>query len=118
LAKTTRIDTVSLTGRSGRQYEFRMYVWDTKFKALPGVYVVAARTIEPGQKATYAPLFIGAAGDLSRALKNHPRNDCFQMYLANVVGVLREELDGARDDIAADLVDGLAPPCNTNDSEW
>ena len=118
MAKTTRIDTVSLTGRSGRHYEFRVYVWNTRFKSLPGVYLVASRSIEPGRKATYAPLFIGAAGDLSKPLKNHPRNDCFQMYYANVVGVLREERDTEREQIVADLVDSLAPPCNSTDAEW
>lgn len=118
MAKTTKIDTVRVAGRSGRQYEFRMYVWNTKFKAVPGVYLVAARGIEPGQKATYTPLFIGASGDLSKALKNHPRSDCFQMYLANVVGVLREELEDERARIVADLVEGLTPPCHSNDNEW
>lgn len=115
---TTKIDTVSLAGRSGRQYEFRMYVWNTKFKALPGVYLVAGRSIEPGQKATYAPLFIGAAGDLSKPLKNHPRNECFEMYYANVVGVLREEDENAREQIVADLLEALAPPCNSTETEY
>jgi hypothetical protein len=40
------------------------------------------------------------------------------MYLANVVGVLREERDGERDQIVADLIDGLAPPCNSTEGEW
>jgi hypothetical protein len=115
---TTKIDTVSLGGRSGRQYEFRMYVWNTRFKPLPGVYLVAARSIEPGQKATYSPLFIGAAGDLSKALKNHPRNECFEMYYANVVGVLREERESERTQIVADLLEALAPPCNSTDTDW
>lgn len=115
---TTKIDTVSLTGRSGRQYEFRVYVWDTKFKSVPGVYLVASRSIEPGQKPVYSPLFVGAAGDLSKPLKKHPRAECFQMYLANVVGVLREDGENERVEIAADLVDGLTPPCNSTESEW
>ena len=115
---TTKIDTVNLTGRSGRQYEFRVYVWETKFKSLPGVYLVASRAIEPGQKPTYSTLFVGATGDLSKALKSHPRAECFQMYYANVVGVLREERDGEREQIAADLVETLTPPCNLTDAEW
>lgn len=115
---TTKIDTVSLTGRSGRQYEFRMYVWETKFKSLPGVYLVASRSMEPGQKPIYSPLFVGAAGDLSKPLKNHPRAECFQMYYANVVGVLREERDGEREQIVADLVESLTPPCNSTETEW
>jgi hypothetical protein len=115
LSKTTKIDQVTLAGRSGQRYDFRIYVWATKFRAVSGVYVVSARTIEPGQKPKYQPLFVGAAKDLSEVLKNHPRDECFQMYLANVIGVLKEENEERRAAILADLLDGLAPPCNLPD---
>ncbi|HJR71842.1 MAG TPA: hypothetical protein VKA43_17485 [Gammaproteobacteria bacterium] len=116
MSKTTKIDQVTLAGRSGQRYDFRIYVWATKFRAVAGIYVVAARTIEPGQKAKYEPLFVGAATDLSAALKDHPRDECFQMYLANVVGVLKEDNDERRTAILADLLDGLTPPCNAPDA--
>src|ERR1043165_8466777 len=54
----TKIDTLSYTGRSGRAYDFRIYVWETRFKSLPGVYVVASRSMEPGKEPQYSPLFI------------------------------------------------------------
>jgi len=114
--KTTKIDEVAFAGRSGTSYDFRIYVWETKFKAVPGVYVVAARTVEPGHRAQYAPLFVGEAADLSAALKGHPRDECFQMYYGNVVGVLKEDDDTRRTSILADLLDGLAPPCNAADA--
>ena len=112
MAKTTKIDEVAFTGRSGERYEFRIYVWATKFKSVPGVYVVASRTMEPGRPAAYQPLFVGADTDLSAALKDHPRDDCFQMYYANVVGVLKEHNESRRAQILADLLAGLSPPCN------
>ena len=115
--KTTKIDAVTFTGKSGTQYAFRIYIWDTKFKALPGVYVVASRSIEPGEAPHYQALFVGTAADLSKVLKNHPRSDCFQMYLANVVGMLKETDEKARERISADLIEGLAPPCNAPDAE-
>jgi hypothetical protein len=37
------------------------------------------------------------------------------MYLANVIGVLKEENEERRAAILADLLDGLAPPCNLPD---
>jgi hypothetical protein len=117
LVKTTRIDTVTLTGHSGQPYDFRIYVWDTRFKSLPGVYVVASRSIEPGQHAVYTPLFVGAATDLSKAMQNHPRGECFQMHYANVVGVLRQDEHAERERIVADLVEGLEPPCNGASAE-
>jgi hypothetical protein len=117
LAKTTKIDQVGFAGRSGQRYPCRIYVWDTKFKSVPGVYVVASRTMDPGQAARYEALFVGEAADLSAALKNHPRDECFQMYYANVVGVLKEDNAAKRAAILADLLAGLTPPCNSADAE-
>jgi hypothetical protein len=116
MVKTTKIDEVAFAGSSGTRYDFRIYVWETKFKAVPGVYVVACRTIEPGCEAQYEPLFIGETADLSAALKSHPRGECFQMYYGNVVGVLKESDDARRTSILADLLGGLAPPCNATDA--
>jgi hypothetical protein len=116
LTKTTKIDQVAFTGRSGQRYEFRIYVWDTKFKAVPGVYVVASRTIDPGQPPRYEPLLVGAGADLSGVLKNHPRDECFQMYYGNVIGVLKEADEARRAAILDDLLAALAPPCNAADA--
>lgn len=117
MAKTTKIDEVAFAGRSGTRYDFRIYVWETRFKPVPGVYVVASRTMEPGQEAPqYEPLFVGETADLSAALKSHPRDECFQMYYANVIGVLKEEDDKRRASILADLLGGLALPCNAADA--
>jgi hypothetical protein len=116
MAKTTKIDEVAFAGRSGQRYDFRVYVWETKFKAVPAVYIVASRTIEPGEQAHYTPLFAGEARDLSSALKDHPRGECFEMYYGNVIGVLKEQDDEKRASILADLVGGLAPPCNAADA--
>ena len=116
MVKTTKIDEVTFAGKSGTGYDFRMYVWETKFKTVPGIYVVASRTMEPGQPAQYAPLFVGEAVDLSAALKSHPRDECFQMYYANVIGVLKENDDARRTSILADLLDSMAPPCNAADA--
>jgi hypothetical protein len=116
MAKTTKIDEVEFAGRSGRRYGFRVYVWDTRFKAVPGIYVVASRTLEPGQAAQYAALYVGEAADLSAALEDHPRDECFQMYYANVVGVLKEDDAEKRASILADLLGGLTLPCNAADA--
>ena len=113
----TKIDAVSFTGASGRTYDFRIYVWETRFKSLPGVYVVASRSVEPGDSARYSPLFVAGADDLSKALRQHARGDCFQLHYANVIGVLKEADAGARAQIAADLIGALHPPCNAPDAD-
>lgn len=116
MGKTTKIDEVAFAGQSGQRYDFRIYVWETKFKAVPGVYIVASRTVEPGQRARYEPLFVGQAADLSAVLKGHEREECFQMYYGNVVGVLKEHDGNKRGSILEDLLAGLAPPCNAPDA--
>ncbi len=73
--------------------------------------------MEPGQSPRYESVFIGSAADLSKAFKSHPRGDCFQMYYANVIGVLKEADAAAREKISADLIEALAPPCNADDAE-
>jgi hypothetical protein len=112
----TRIDAVTFVGRSGKRYDFRVYVWDTKFKSLPAIFVVASRHIEPGEDPRYEPVFVGTTADLTKAFDDHPRTDCFQMYYANVVAVLKEPDEDSRERISRDLIDGLAPPCNADDA--
>jgi len=116
MTKSTKIDEITFAGGSGTTYDFRIYVWETKFKAIPGVYVVAARTVEPDQPPQYQPLFIGETADLATAFRDHERNECFQMYYGNVIGVLKESDDTRRTSILADLLEGLAPPCNAVDA--
>jgi len=116
MSKSTKIDEIAFNGRSGTRYDFRVYVWETKFKSVPGVYVVASRTMEPGEAAQYQPLFMGQAADLSAALRGHPRDECFQMYLGNVIGVLKESDEARRASILSDLLDEHAPPCNGADA--
>jgi hypothetical protein len=116
MTKHTKIDQIELAGDSGARYDFRVYVWETKFKAIPGVYVVAARTIEPGQPPHYQPLFVGETADLATAFRDHARDECFQMYYGNVVGVLKEGDDARRTSILADLLAALVPPCNGADA--
>ena len=116
MAKTTKIDDVTFAGATGERYAFRVYVWETRFKAVPGVYVVASRTVEPGRPAQYAPLFVGEAEDLSATMARHPRDECFQMYYGNVIGVLKEGSAPRRNAIVADLVAALELPCQIADA--
>jgi hypothetical protein len=113
-----KIDTITLTGASGRAYELRVYVWDTRFKALPAVYVVMSRTIEPNDPPRYEPLYVDATPNLSKALADHPRAECFQLYYANTVAVIKATDSEERARIAADLTAGLRPLCNGEEPDW
>ena len=112
---TSRIDKIVFTGQSGRRYDFRLYVWATQFKAVSAVYVVTERAVEPNAAPTYRPVFVGGTSDLSQIFKEHPHQDCFDLYYANTVAVLQEGDEAARAGIEQDLVASLRPPCNAGE---
>lgn len=111
------IDQLRFTGQSGRSYELRLYVWETRFRASPAVYIVTERTIEPGAAPAYNPIFVGTTSDLSTIFVDHPHQDCFDLYYANTIAVLPETDAVSRVAIVHDLVAALQPPCNSSDAE-
>jgi hypothetical protein len=112
----TKLDTAVFTGRSGREYEFRIYVWENEFIPSPAVYVVTERTIEPGQAPAYRPLYVSQTPDISGVFENHPKNECFQLHYANTIAIIPEADESERVRIEEDLIAALQPPCNTDDS--
>jgi len=111
-----KLDTVSFTGRSGREYNFRIYLWEHPFKALPAVYVITERVVEPNSAPTFSPVHVGQTEDLSQIFSNHEKQECFQVYLANTIAVLPEADASERARIEQDLLEALDPPCNGDDA--
>ena len=107
-----KLDTLTFTGQSGQEYSFRAYSWEHEFKALPAVYVVTERAVEPNSDPTFSPVYVGMTDDLSKIFENHEKSDCFQMYYANTIAVLPEPDAAARSRIEQDLLESLKPPCN------
>lgn len=107
-----KIDTVTFSGESGREYNFRVYSWEHAFKALPAIYVVTERGIEPQGAASYTPIYLGTTDDLSRIFEGHKKSECFQMYYANTIAVLAGLTPQERQQTADDLLQALDPPCN------
>ena len=110
-----KLDSVTFLGRSGREHRFRVYKWKNEFRPLPAVYIVTERVVEPGKASMYTPIFLGITDDLSRVFDNHPKSECFQMYLANTIAVLPERSLPKRLQIAKELTETLKPPCNEHD---
>ena len=110
-----KLDTATFTGRSGREYSFRIYPWEHQFKALPAVYVVTERAVEPNSAPTFSPVYVGLTADLSQIFAGHEKHECFQMYYANTIAVLPEADAAGRARIEQDLVAALNPPCNGGD---
>lgn len=107
-----KLDSIRLRGHSGRDYDFGVYVWGHRFRPVAAAYVVMERRLDPDGTARYLPLYVGDADDLSHIFENHPREECFQVYLANTIGVHRDERSESRKGIVEDLLAALEPPCN------
>jgi hypothetical protein len=110
------IDTVTLVGKSGRKYQFRIYPLKHRFKVLSGVYAVMERVIEPRSTPKYSTIYVGETENLAAVFSGHEKSECFEMYYANTIGVLPEADAAERVAIANDLRGALDPPCNRADS--
>ena len=108
---SSKIEDLTLTGKSGTNYTFQMYPWGTEFKALGGVYIVTKRAAGNGG-GSHSLIYVGVTGDLSERLDNHHKAKCFKGHGANCVGVLLEESEKKRLAIEADLLAGYTWPCN------
>ena len=111
------LDTITLAGRSGQDYAFRVYPWEHRFRAVPAVYVVMAREIEPQKAPSYTPIYVGLTEDLSQIFEAHVKDECFQAYNANTIAVVAETDPLEQIRIEQDLLKRLNPPCNAQEPE-
>jgi hypothetical protein len=107
-----KLDSLTVLTRSGETYKFRVYILGNQFKPVRAVYLVSERSVEPGEKPRYKPVYVGETADLSSVSDVHERDECFQMYLANTIAVLPENDALERARIVLDLIKSLKPPCN------
>jgi hypothetical protein len=110
------IDTVTLAGKSGRTYEFRIYPWKHVFKRLAAVYAVMERVIESRSTPAYSTIYVGETENIRAVFSGHEKRECFEMYYANTIGVLPETDAARRAAIVEDLRAALDPPCNRKSS--
>ena len=109
----SKIGTMTLTGGSGKKYQFNVYPLDTEFKALGAVYYISKRTKKADDTGgTHEQIYIGETGDLSDRFDNHHKEECFAIYEANCVSIHQESDERTRLDIESDLIDPYDPPCN------
>lgn len=103
------IGTLTLTGKSGRSYEFSVYPRSTSFRAVGGVYVMSKRNALNRQ---HSVLYIGQTEDLSSRPLNHHRTSAFDRYGADHVNVIVVEDKARRCAIELDLIHAFDPVCN------
>lgn len=100
-------DRVTVTGQSGRTYDFEVYAWGTSFNPVGGVYLVLKK-----QTANYSILYIGQAGDLSERFDNHHQVQCFNRNGKTHIAVHLEGSEQKRLAIETDLIRNYKTVCN------
>lgn len=103
-----KISTLTLTGASGRQYQFDVYPLDTEFNSVAAVYAITKRNAS----ANHTIIYIGQTDDLSERFDNHHKATCFKRQGANCVCIHVEKNEETRLAIERDLIKNYDPPCN------
>ncbi len=103
-------DTVTVTGASGRKYDFDVYPWGQIFNPVGGVYLILKK--RSGVNVTYDILYVGQTGDLSQRFDDHHKQGCFDRNGKTHIGVHVESSEQVRLSIERDLIANYTPICN------
>ena len=107
-----KIGTITFNGKSGIEYSFDVYPFDTNFNAIGAVYFVTNRTEKSDGTGSHTGIYVGETGDLSKRFDNHHKQDCFDKHHANCICVHSESSEKNRLEKESDLIDNYNPPCN------
>ena len=104
----TPISTLTLTGKSGRQYEFKCYPIGTEFRPVAAVYAVTKRKTD----RTHTVIYVGQTSNLPERFDDHHKAACFSGHGANCICIHRDNNESSRQEKEADLIAAYNPPCN------
>jgi hypothetical protein len=107
-----KIGTLKIEGKSGNEYAFDLYPIDTTFKSLGAVYVITKRVAKSGGGGSHTFLYVGETGGLDTRFEDHHKQECFDDYGANCIGIHLESSARSRTAKESDLHDGHDWPCN------
>ena len=109
----SKYGTVTFAGKSGTQYEFTAYSWDTNFnKDYGAVYFITKRAQNNEGGYSHTKIYVGQTEDMSQRFDDHHDAPCFKSKGANCKCVYGESREEARLQIEKDLIDKHNPPCN------
>jgi predicted GIY-YIG superfamily endonuclease len=100
------------TGRSGKQYRFRVFPLGTRFRKRSGVYVVASRAQGADGGHRHTVLYVGHTEDFSQPLAKHRKAKAFAEQGANCICVQSDESEESRLAKERDLLAAFVPKCN------
>jgi len=110
---SSKLGTITFTGKSGTEYEFGIYPLDTDFRKDYGaVYFITRRYSKNDGGYSHTQIYVGQTSDLSERFNAHHKWDCFTKNSANCACIHGEERESVRLRIEGDLVDNYHPCCN------
>ena len=108
----SKLGTITLTGVSGKEYEFNIYPFGTEFNAVGAVYYISKRTEKSGSGWEHSRIYIGQTANMSERFDSHHKADCFNEHQVNCHSIYQENNQEERLFIENDLVEAYKPPCN------
>jgi hypothetical protein len=102
------LGSITLTGKSGKTYEFAIYNRPTTFTAVGAIYVMSKKT--PDNK--YSLFYIGETGDLSKRPLSHHKTACFDKHGADKLLIRTASDAEKRLADETDLIRHYQPPRN------
>jgi hypothetical protein len=101
--------TLTITGKSGKQYVFTIYDINTNFKAVGGLYLFT-RLLE--NKTTHKYIYLGITNDLSTRFNNHHKEDCIKKNGETHISIYLESNQTARENAEKDILAAINTTCN------
>ena len=111
--------TVTLKGKSGKEYVFKMYSFD-EFTDLvsditnnvAAIYLFSKRTVVNGE-GKHKCIYLGETGDISSRYSGHHKEACITKHKANCIGFWWAPTDEEkRRDAETDILEANNFPCN------
>jgi hypothetical protein len=103
----SNLGNLSLKGTSGKEYVFEMFVLNTSFNAVGGLYLFT----KPGNQVTI-PIYLGHTQDLSTRFTNHHKEKCIDGQGATHISVCRMDDEKSRIAAEKDLLGVYNFHCN------
>jgi len=101
--------TIFWDGKSGKEYQYRIYEIGQSFKQVPGNYCFA-KELEPHN---WTPIYFGETSDLSERFDNHHKMPCIRREGATHIHTHASNANKeTRLAEEADLVEKWHPKCN------
>jgi hypothetical protein len=100
------------TGKSGREYRFKVYPLGTRFRKLSGVYIIGNRSHGNNGGRRLVPLYVGQTEDFSQPFGQHHKAQQFTEHGANCICLQSDAIEDSRLAKQQDLIAALCPACN------